>query len=273
MRKFFPTSRVSQPQQHWAINWGNPLAHRLAFLYAGGAGPIDHVSGRRADTWNGSIGPSRYGRGVIGDGSNITAEWNFCPLTASNMDGTGGASYFALANPISEARISTLIGVYIGGAPFTQIELFANLDGSSGLAQSGTLCAETYAVVSYANATGIIDGAYHSFAGCWDSSNPPIVYADGVNVTGAAAGIGINFGTSSSLRIAVGNEPYTAARAANATIPFAAAWNRYLSPAEIASLNRNPWQLFVNSRAVWFNALAVAAAAAMRQRALTGVGY
>lgn len=211
-------------------------------------GPYDCIAKQRATTWNRTVSRSTSGIGLASPGlSETVAEWGFNPIVGSNGNGTGDVTLIVLANPISEARTSILIGSMMTGAPYKQLQLGANLNGDTGVASAGSLSIEGYngANQGFARADGVLDGKFHVFVGVYRGPSG-LIYVDGVDKTSASGagtgggGLG-DFGLDASSRISVGNESYGTTRTMNASVPFAAAFNRALSPAEVREVSRNIW--------------------------------
>lgn len=242
--------RYTQPQSGARIDWSNPLTKDLCFCVNGVDGSLDLVSGKRASTTKPTIATVE-GVGISATAGTYALEWPHAPIVGSTGGGSGNATLMAIANPAASALGGTLIGQAMSGSPYAQIQLMANLDGLTGSSSSGVATIESYnsGNTGAANASGVIDGLMHVFVGVKYSTyeNTHKLYVDGVDKSTASAYIG-NFGIAASSRITVGGEAYGTTRSVNAAIPFAAAWNRALSAAEVIALSNNPWQIFADNK-------------------------
>lgn len=248
-------TRTAQPQGPVGVDWGNPLTRGLCFLVSGLDGSLDLVSGTRATSAK-SKSVTAKGVGVAATSGSSPLQWGHAPIVGSTGSGTGDVTLMAFSDTASAGSAgATLIGQMMSGSPFSQVQLMVNFSGQAGVSTNGVATIEAYsgAARGYADTDSSgVDGLMHCYAGIkYGSGTAHKIFIDGVSKT-AATGSSGNFGIAASSRIAVGGEAYSTSRSVIASIPFAAAWNRALSDAEIKSISNNPWQIFApQQRNIW----------------------
>ena len=234
---------ITKPLRISKIDWGNPLTRNLISYIACNemAGvPSDLVPGSKGD----GIGGFTWGTNGLytnAGGSNILFN-----NTIINI-GTGNFTLMSLCSVNSSATISAVPILLFQGSAYVYLGL--NRGGSTPTPMSGKFMLGTYNgttnQVADTVGTSFCDGKLHTYAGI-KNNNVGSLYFDGL-----AATVGTN--TIGSHNITGGNPPQSrlAAPAAGLqhTISYAAAWNRALTPAEIAQLHANPWQLLAQSSA------------------------
>lgn len=264
------TEPEEQPRIIVPLRSGSTLMNGLAFAVNAGFGPFDSVSGSLAGTWNNSVAATSKGLALAATGSaGETARWQHGPIVGSGGNGTGDVTIAVLANPISEAaRGSVLCGQAMNGSPYKQISLNVNWSGYDGSNQAGSVVISGYNGMNqgFVQASSMVDGNFHLFVGVYKGPAGTItgnMYVDGVDRTTSSGnglgGAGFNdFGFDSTSRATVGSEAHNATdRAANAKIPFAAAWNRALSYPEVLELTNSVWSMWEEDEiTLWFSASA-----------------
>ena len=162
-------------------------------------------------------------------------------------------------------EITTL--VFSEFAPTTNKYYLSNMDGTAVSPPAGMWVLGTIGTTNYGfnmwngggwvnlNVTGVNDNLPHVYMGVKRMSGSSMVlavYKDGI--LGAQSSPTTNYNISSALQ-SIGFGPFGGDTASWSTYQgvgtrrVAAVWNRALSPAEIASISANPWQLLAQSSA------------------------
>lgn len=252
-----------QPPGPASVDWGNPLASKLAFLTPmteGGGAPRDLVSGLRANVVNGSWTVGAKGRATAkASGNTASFTWTDfgSRLLTSTGNGLGDFSFVVLA-----AQTSTAVGCPVsvndptGTYPIFHMLLNGTGDGTS---SSGTF--DTFTFDSGFSGTTPISSVV--------TANDPQVY--GYSRTSAlqkgyargVMGASSAYQTLACIRSAsdlVIQGRADAAKPGADLVFFVAAWNRALSDSEHASLAVNPWQLLTPlARRIWVPSAAASA--------------
>lgn len=234
LRRQVKVKRKTQPNQSMTIDWSNPIANGLIFAY-NGVTNTDLVKGARGDKQNIAVDS-------IGQGTNITGSADVVTISArNNTPVTNNLSFFSLfTTTISPAAQSATnnytslfckrdninperISFYFAGG---KLHIVAN--DSLGVSQQIELSGDITSIGrTTACATGSINGS--------------VGYINGKQ-TGTGIATYWPAGTS-TWKIGLGR-----ADAPTETLisvhHLDLCWNRTLTPAEVASLNSNPWQLF-----------------------------
>jgi len=199
--------------------------------------------------WRGT--PYGMGAGISG-ASNLLTQSSFEPITTSDGAGTGDFTLLVLANPISEARLSSAAGQGTASNPYARLAF--NSDGLNGLTagQFGFVTRTTAA--TGVTVAGAIDGNYHLFAGRRIGTVMD-AFVDGVKRNSNSGAIrDFAIGTCS---FSIGNDAGSATSNridTGCNIVLAAGWNRALSDAEMRMLARDPFCMLRPSpewRGVW----------------------
>lgn len=230
---------------------GHPLIKGLVFATVfnenGSAVVNDAVSGRISGGIPGTWSSSRYGPGMLLNGSTQYVsfgdriEWH-----------PGGSDYTVVvfANPPSSA---STIGLFSkrNNTSFVQLSLMANVSNAGGGASPGQLGlynSDGSAVLSGdTNSTAVIDGAYHQFA-VTRSTSSMLLYSDAVNLSINQAGVGnpIYTGPEPIILGASGGSSGAVGGYLSGSIIYAYYWLRALSQAELRSLYAEPYQMFAS---------------------------
>jgi len=222
----------------WEIDRTHPLAQGLAFLSL-----LDEKAGRPVDAISRSQ-PSTFGAawshgGITHSGTGKCAEWTLSPCVTSNGVGTGDFTFFAYANPIAESTARNLVSQKNDalGSPFQQASLIINAQYSQ-TALNGRLALGVYntsARGAHAILGGLLDGQPHLFVGLRRGNNHELYFDGNLLSNEAASNVATGISRTGQF-FAVGSPGGATSNAYNRTIQFAGAYNRALSPAEIALL-------------------------------------
>lgn len=232
-----PRRRVAQPQGPVAVDWANPLTRGLvSALIPDGAGYVDYLRRESYPSTSGLIGHSRLGRIVSLDGAGYTN------LGATSI---GGVNLFASAVSGSWTVV-TCAKASAAGSTGTFLAKAGSSDTTKTLQifRSGT-STQTPAVIvrGSTNATnwGLSDTEFHQFAVSFEAGTAvATAYGDDdkrltLSIGGAA---------EQSENIVIGARTGgTGARLTGET-SYTYFFSRALSQQEVASLYRNPWQIF-----------------------------
>ena len=234
LRKQVKVKRKTQPNQSMTIDWSNPIANGLIFAY-NGVTNTDLVKGARGDQQNIAVDS-------IGQGTNITGSADVVTISArNNTPVTNNLSFFSLftttTSPDAQSATNNYtslfckrdsinperISFYFAGG---RLHIVAN--DSLGVSQQIQLSGDITSIGrTTACATGSINGS--------------VGYINGKQ-TGTGIATYWPAGTS-TWKIGLGR-----ADAPTETLisvhHLDLCWNRTLTPAEVASLDANPWQLF-----------------------------
>ena len=202
--------RWGQPQGAVEVDWANPLARGLTLATVNNGSPfLNAVTGRDISTGGTAVSATQKGLATNFTGSNIG--FTDAPISADSF---------------------TILSLQIVGSGITvSVSSTGGAIGWIGTATSGNVGYGDNEVRTVANTNKVpllvarSSGSQYQF------------FADGV-LKGTST-LGVYF----SGHVALGN--YSPDRNYGAYgLLFAAAWNRALSDAEIASISANPWQLF-----------------------------
>lgn len=236
------TTRTAQPQQTVGVDWGNPLTRGLVFADPGTSlsnAALMQPMGRTGTRSVVRDGQAWRGFGASGIGSTDAVNTGFngqsAPITIfaryirTGLGGNGVGRLWERSTAdtmLFSSGVPEYYRAYSGG---TGIWAFSVGDGSG----------DANVVVSIAvSSTGV-------------ASDVPQGYVNGRTVTlSTTAGTSgtPNAGTSNYF---IGNNP-AGARNWDGFIGEFLVWHRILSPAEVAAVHRNPWQLFApEPRRIW----------------------
>lgn len=236
-----------QPVGRVRVNWNNPITRGLCFLWTASENR-DLVSSLAPTTDNTSVtaassplfGTARARRCVSGQ-NNI--EWNRELILTSNSVGTGDFSMFAFANPASGSIGHMFVQKNdAGGSPFAQAGLLSN-SASNASSSAGSFAFFTFNSGSGSSGVAIsstVDGNFHLFGGVREGSNHT-AWVDGTSSSSSLTAVDISDGLR---RVAIGSRGNGTTEAMDGDVPWAAAWNRALTPQEVHSIRLRPWQLF-----------------------------
>ena len=231
---------IQQPQQGTPLCGANPFVSGLVFAVTGapGAGYIDFVSGKLPSASGASSSIDIKGIAAKPAASSGQIVW---PAGSTGLDRLTGPGTLLVCfrgnNNTANWRIfgsredsSTGDGVYLLYDDNSNVTNGFNAGANN----------NNYRLDSTSNALGTnSEQSFHTFGFSWDGTNVSM-WADGKSNRTAAAAFLPNANTGRVTRIASGTNA--------ADFLFAYAWNRVLSAAEIASITRNPWQIFVALR-------------------------
>jgi hypothetical protein len=224
---------TAQPQQVARIDWSNSLARGLLRAYHFGHKGVDAVSGGApwtlgasgGGTWGAAVAGRGLahtlatGRAQVNDGlqNQITAELTVLILYTSTAVAAGNDFLFASAG--SDYNW----GMYFGDTA----QFFLKNTGGAGAATTGTPLT--------AGATRVYAATYAAGAG---ANN--LKFYDSGRLTSSAT----QTGNVSQLNLPVSSQTWNGGNSTAGTLYVAYVWNRALSPAEVAAISANPWQLF-----------------------------
>jgi len=234
---------ILQPQQGARLG-GSPICQGLIFATIGapGTGFIDFVSGRLPTITGATSGIDSAGLYAKPAASSGQIRW---PAGSTGLDKVTGPGTLLVCmrgnNNTANWRAfgsredsSTGDGVYL---------LYDDQNNAS----NGFNCGannNNYRADSFSGALGTnSEQSFHTFGFSWDGAAVQL-WADGKlnrTVSGGNAAFSPNSNNGRFTRIQSGGTA--------SDFLFAYAWNRVLSPAEIASITSNPWQIFVARRA------------------------
>lgn len=238
----------NQPQGYAPIDRSNPLANGLAgAFYATSTGLL---------TTEGKIYPPT-GPGIkTGVGAKGYASQYVSGTADSFQLSPANSTTTVWDSPSSQVSVMVLVrktGIGGGNSP-----IFANnspqtapftpwgLTDKSGTGQmlfgigsgAGTI------VEIFEPTNGMADNAFHLYIGTYDGATM-LLYRDGQLVASGATSGGLNYFNASDRGTSVGNYySFAGTRTFVGEVYTGGLWKRALTPAEVASLTANPWQLF-----------------------------
>lgn len=231
--------RTRQPTQGTKIRRGNKLAKGLIFATTGTNGFIDYVSGKFPNSKTGAnVINCTGGRAASPATSSGQITW---PAGSTGLDTLTGPGTLLICfrgnNNTANWRAfgsredsSTGDGVYL---------LYDDQNNASNGFNAGANN-NNYRADSLSGALGTnSEQSFHTFGFSWDGSAVKL-WADGQlnrTVTGGNAAFSPNSNSGRITRLQSGS-------GAASDFLFAYAWNRVLSPNEIAEITANPWQIF-----------------------------
>lgn len=224
-----PRRRVTQPQGPVEIDWANPLTRGLVFADAG-----PRLGYSRSLGFTGA-------NFVSGSVSEVSAHVG----AAVSIDAEG-SSYFSYGAAAQIGPPLTILSVYVlTVAPTIAGRLFGNVLASNygyALAPNAT---NARLLLSRSGANLVLTGAPHALGrvkvdvGVVDAASARL-FENGVLTAGPTGHGGVATATG-VLRIGADNSGSAGVRHVN----FGGmVWARALSPAEVAAVSANPWQLF-----------------------------
>lgn len=190
-----PHSR--QPQYASQINWGHPLANKLALATLGSVPGFNLCENREATAYNGAervAGPGGIGLTWASTASPGIQLNSATPLVGANGDYTRGLTVAVLADPAASS--TRYIPWALSKAAAAQPEIYLLFNANKAItATSGTFAVATQGA-NGANFASAVDGNLHWFVAVFPdgSSTPagsealPALYVDGVDGTASSTG-------------------------------------------------------------------------------------
>lgn len=251
-----------QPSTPPKVDWNHPFSRALVFAWT----PLSPVDAASKAVYPPGSGSTRIadtpGVALVGDGTvaAVSGTANSTLTTSDGGAGNGDFTFLSYSAPLNEATLNCLISQCSGSGGYQTYILANTTTGFA--AQAGTVSFQRYPGQAI-QATGITDGRPHVFVSTSGQAGGPgdaRLFVDGVQKasgTGASSKIW-DVGTTNLIQLS-GINGYTSWF--RATPHYCAmAWNRILTPDEVAQISRNPWQLFIpHRRLLYFGPPAAAA--------------
>ena len=249
-----PRPWTSQPQFATGINWANPITQGLTSANLPGVSRFDAVSGLQLSTASGTNTPSisTSGRVLQATASQSSVYTTASPaqLTASGSILWAGDLY---AIPSGDGCLGGITYNSANSNPYVMLELKRSTTASNyGIYLAHSIGGNSNNVSSANNAGAPGNG--YCYVGT-ATSGQQILYAGKIGTpavgVSSTAYSGALSSTSTS-RIEIGDS--LNARNPQSACAVMLMWNRVLSPAEVASISTNPWQIFrPNDAPTWGN--------------------
>lgn len=232
-----PRRRVVQPQGPVEIDWANPLTRGLvSALVPDGAGYVDYLRSASYPATSGLVRHSRPGKIVSLDGTGYTN---------LGVTSIGGVNLFASAASGSWSVVTCAKGA-TAGSTGTFLAKAGATDASKTLQifRSGTGL-QTPAVIlrgtQVQTGWGFSDTDYHQYAVTFEAETAvAIAYGDADKQVALAIG----GAAEQAENIVIGARTGGAGARLTGETSYTYFFSRALSQPEVASLYRNPWQIF-----------------------------
>lgn len=226
-----PSKQVVQPQYVAGVDWGNPITRGLVAL-VNGYTMTDAVSGRLLTLTGGTD------RQTGANGSSLVMSGTqYASLPLAGMAGSY-KTLFALANPSALTGAHIMCGLAHSGSSSNVAEIYLNNEGRALFFENNSSSGSDQVITS----PGVVSvGSWQSVFGRTSAAGHSVI--TNRNSTGPDGNATL---TQSVDQFNIGVERYNGSygNQFKGQIPIAACWNRALSDAEVAELQRNPWQLF-----------------------------
>ena len=254
---FIRPSINRQPQQAAGIDLSHPLAKDLAMFINPGAGNYD-IRSRRSGAFNGTFRrASQPGVGIMATAnSSVGSAFTSSPMRTSTANGLGDFTYLVIAAPVASSTREFFVVSQNGSTEF-----YFGANVNVGLtATSGMVSAQTNSGgASGVQAASAVDGKPHVFVYTRKingASGDGALYRDGVLLGSGIVNMVQMWSSASSDYVA----GYSASGwGVSGPVSLVLGWNRALSPAEVAQISTNPYQLLaMQSRQITLSPAAAA---------------
>ena len=230
--------RHSQPQSTVGIDWSNPITRGLVLCTHAGNNFVEMTTNKPSTITSAQYTATPHGKALANAGSTFSIATPINAFSGEAVTWVIGAQI----NSTGGGGLSKL--VYKGNSGQTAgFEQVLTQNGGLSLSRAGsTSTALVDTLVTLPQPYAVYAVSISSFTatdGAW--------YINGVPKTLAgtsAVGTGVLGTSTASLNYSLGNRTYDNARNLDGKIEFAYRWNRVLSPAEVAAISANPYQIF-----------------------------
>jgi hypothetical protein len=231
-------NKITQPQYATKIDWSNPITKGLVICTHAGTNFTELVSGNFSTITSAKQTATKNGKAFSNISSNFSIDTKVttsfpdpvtwvCGITPNS---TGGGGFGRIFDKRSAGNGTQVELLYFN----TTLAPEFNRGTSQQTVRATTaLTANVYTVVAVTSAT---------FTGTNNA-----VYYNGVNQLLAFNSGGTVAIPTNAASYVLGNRTDDSLRNFDGKISFAYRWNRVLSPAEIASISANPYQIFKSS--------------------------
>lgn len=231
---------IQQPQQGARLG-GSSICQGLVFATTGspGTGFIDFVSGCLPTITGATSGVDSAGIFAKPAASSGQIYW---PAGSTGLDKvTGPGTLLVCMRSNNNTRNWRAFGSCEDSSTGDGVYLLYDDGNNAANGFNAGANNNNYRLSSNSGALGTnSEQSFHTFGFSWDGATV-WMWADGKQDKSAAAAFTPNANTGRFTRLQ--------SDATASDFLFAYAWNRVLSAAEIASITRNPWQIFVSQRA------------------------
>lgn len=231
--------RYTQPQNGPAqIDWSNPITRGLTASYCGASGGYNAATGKSDAV---SVGGTGYTKSTVAFGNSVkTSAASGWASIAVNQDWSGPNTILLLS--VFNTITSAWGGIFSKISSGTETQIGAGRNNTGNTIYIGVSAAIANPVAGSSISQDIGKQSVNVFTHTGVASTGGLLYHNGVLV-GSTTNLGIQ---------ASGTGPLILGNDRSATSPLASGidfglvlrFNRVLSPAEIAPLSANPWQIF-----------------------------
>ena len=238
---------ITKPLRISKINWGNPLTEGLAFF-----APLNEMAGAPFNVLPApnpavTMGSASWGaRGVIQPAASVAPRWS----TTAGEVGLNNFTVLLITDCPAGAAFSYMCSNRLGADSNQFWGLCSNLNAGGSVA-SGYIAfvgINGGAIKQNANTnSAVLDGTVKVIVGVKSGGRYGTLYVDGKAFPTVDAA---SYTYSSGLNTLGLGMYFTGTNYSSpATHQMLAVWNRALSPAEVAAISANPWQLLAQSSA------------------------
>jgi len=236
-----PTIWTSQPQTIVGIDWGNPITKGLVFALNPVAPVTSHANylATAGGAYLTNIG--KFGRGVVYNSAGLS----FSEKAAFGLNNAEQVTLFSLILTGSNNRVIAFSrysgqsrGVLFHTGQFGDLQLL--------IGPNSDFAPRT------ASWSGVPSSGYYSIAAAWDGGDTYRGYLNGASLgSPTLTGTATTIAGTTTVDVEVQSQT-TISGGSGTAVYLTLAWNRALTSGEIASLNRNPWQIFSPiKRRIW----------------------
>ena len=235
---------TTQPPAGTPIDWSNPLADGLIFVYVPNNCGFDLVSGETGTAVAGVATPLRAGA------AGVTGDWKATSSLAYANNGyfnppTVSLMAYVRGNAAPATNTGILSKPFDGNATLPSYGLVLNYSDNDDICfsirQAGGQSGPSFAYTPPANESVVLMGTYNGAEAA--------LYAAGVLLAQKAVTGAPQSGTGAGNSLIVsGSSDSAVATAFSGDIYCGAVWKRGLLGSEVERLSANPWQLFLPPR-------------------------
>lgn len=238
-----------QPSGRCVIDWNNPISHQLTFAYSPIQGlGVELVSGIvPVVVGTGTITQTTMGRGFSSTyGSSYGLSFTGTRLKSVISSGNTNYTIFSYGAPTPY----TLRGALFSNGndattPWPQQSLLAN--AGNALSSQGKIELNEWdnveAMIGYSASNTVVDGLLHTFTAIRKTTAVSL-YRDGYPLS-----VSYRNPTSNAANIASGETyvcgTYGSSRAVAGPIILTMVWDRALTPLEVSTISKDPFNLFI----------------------------